>query len=104
MPVMQYIHEKQNYPVSLEVFPGNVNQEATFTLYEDDGESREYENDTYCKTTFTCLTIKEGFKFTINGREYKGFKPTNKSNYIVKIHTAIKPKVVTINAIKAKKK
>ena len=103
MPVMQYIHEKQNYPVSLEVFPGNVNQEATFTLYEDDGESREYENDIYCKTTFTCLTIKEGFKFTINAREDKGFKPTNKSNYIVKIHTAIKPKVVTINAIKAKK-
>jgi len=103
MPVMQYIHEKPNYPISLEVFPGNVNQEAAFTLYEDDGENRDYEKDIYCKTKFTCLTVKEGFKFTIKAREESGFVPQAQHNYIIKIHSAGKPKNVIVNSAKAKK-
>ncbi len=103
MPVMQYIHEKAVYPVSLEIFPGNIGKEASFTLYEDDGESRDYEKDIYSKTKFTSTATKEGFLVKIGAREDKGYKPAGKRNYIVKVHTAISPKAVTINTSKAKK-
>ncbi|MFP5438955.1 MAG: glycoside hydrolase family 31 protein [Bacteroidia bacterium] len=103
MPVMQYIHEKENYPVSLEVYPANVSQEATFTLYEDDGESRGYEKDIFCKTSFSCLTVKGGLRFTINAPENKGYTPEGQRNYIIKVHAAARPKGVVINGTKAKK-
>ncbi|MFP9100481.1 TIM-barrel domain-containing protein [Flavobacterium sp. RHBU_24] len=103
MPVMQYIHEKENYPVSLEVYPANINQEATFALYEDDGESRGYEKDIYCKTNFSCLTVKGGLRFIINAPEDKGYMPEGQRNYVIKIHAAARPKGVVINGAKAKK-
>lgn len=103
MPVMQYIHEKPSYPVSLEVFPGIANKEASFLLYEDDGESRDYERDIFCKTKFTAVTSPSGFTIKINARQEKGYKPTGQRNYIIKVHTLNKPKEITVNALKIKK-
>src|SRR5690606_5148565 len=37
MPVMQYIHEKQDYPLTLQVFPGPEKTSSEFLMYEDDG-------------------------------------------------------------------
>jgi len=103
MPVMQYIHEKSVYPVTVEVFPASLNQQASFSLYEDDGETRDYEKDVYCKTNFSCLTTNEGYTFNVAAREDKGYKPAGKRNFILKLHVAAKPKLVTVNAAKAKK-
>lgn len=103
MPVMQYIHEKSVYPVTVEVFPASLNQQASFSLYEDDGETRDYEKDVYCKTNFSCLTTNEGYTFNVAAREDKGYKPVGKRNFILKLHVAVKPKLVTVNAAKAKK-
>nr|WP_314898099.1 TIM-barrel domain-containing protein [uncultured Flavobacterium sp.] len=103
MPVMQYIHEKPSYPVSLEVFPGIANKEASFLLYEDDGESRDYERDIFCKTKFTAVTNPSGFTIKINAREEKGYKPAGQRNYIIKVHTLNKPKEITVNTSKIKK-
>ena len=103
MPVMQYIHEKSVYPVTVEVFPASLNQQASFSLYEDDGETRDYEKDVYCKTNFSCLTTNEGYTFNVAAREDKGYKPAGKRNFILKLHVAVKPKLVTVNAAKAKK-
>ena len=102
MPVMQYIHEKTSYPITFEVFPASVNKDCSFTLYEDDGESRDYENGIYCKTRITSATTKEGHTLRIDPREEKGFKPAGPRNFILKIHTSGKPKAVSINGAKVK--
>jgi alpha-glucosidase len=102
MPVMQYIHEKSSFPISLEIFPGAVNKESTFSLYEDDGESRDYEKDIYCKTKFNSITDKEGYSIKIDKREDKGYKPAGQRNFILKLHSLTKPKSVIINSNKVK--
>jgi alpha-glucosidase len=102
MPVMQYIHEEPTYPVYLDVFPGAVNKEATFTLYEDDGESRDYEKDIYCKTRFSALTGKEGYVIKVDTREEKGYRPAGQRNFVLKIHSSTKPESVIINSAKVK--
>ena len=103
MPVMQYIHEREVYPVTLEIFPGKLNQIASFTLYEDDGESRDYEKDIASYTKFTAIATKEHLVVTIDARDEKGFKPAGARNFIVKVHTDMKPKTVTVNSDKIKK-
>ncbi len=102
MPIMQYIHEKPIYPVTFDIFPANVNQEGAFTLYEDDGVSRDYENDIYSKTTIKAKTLKDGLTITVNAREEKGYRPGSR-NFIIKVHTAKKPLNVIFNDLKIKK-
>ena len=102
MPVMQYIHEKSSYPLSLEIFPAALNKEAAFTLYEDDGESRDYEKDIYSRTSFSAQTTKEGLMIKVNAREEKGYKPQGERNYILKIHSSFKPKTLTVNSTRLK--
>ncbi|WP_140487394.1 glycoside hydrolase family 31 protein [Flavobacterium sp. GSA192] len=103
MPVMQYIHEKPNYPVSFDVYPDKIGKESSFVLYEDDGESRDYEKDVFCKTKITALANSSGFAIHINAREDKGYKPAASRNYIVKLHANSRPKSVLINTSKIKK-
>jgi alpha-glucosidase len=103
MPVMQYIHEKPNYPVTFDVYPDQIGKESSFVLYEDDGESRDYETGIFCKTKITALVNSSGFAININAREDKGYKPAGSRNYIVKLHTNRKPKSVLVNTSKIKK-
>ncbi len=103
MPVMQYIHEKPAYPVSFDVYPNKIGKESSFVLYEDDGESRDYEKDIFCKTKITALTNSLGYAIHINAREDKGYKPAGSRNYIVKLHSDSKPKSVLVNTSKIKK-
>lgn len=103
MPVMQYIHEKPNYPVSFDVYPDKIGKESSFVLYEDDGESRDYEKDVFCKTKITALANSTGFAIHINAREDKGYKAAEARNYIVKLHTNSKPKSILVNTSKIKK-
>ncbi|NEU08527.1 DUF4968 domain-containing protein [Flavihumibacter sp. R14] len=102
MPVMQYIHEKPSYPLNLEVFPAAENQEASFELYEDEGENNDYKKDIYCKTRFTCQTLKSGYKVNIQKREEKGYTPAGKRNLVIKLHLESKPKSVLVNLSKIK--
>ncbi len=103
MPVMQYIHEKPNYPVSFDVYPDKIGKESSFVLYEDDGESRDYEKDVFCKTKITAIANSTGFAIHINTREDKGYKAAGARNCIVKLHTNSKPKSVLVNTSKIKK-
>lgn len=103
MPVMQYIHEKPAYPVSFDIYPDKIGKESAFVLYEDDGESRDYEKNIFCKTKITALTNSSGYSIHINAREDKGYKPAGSRNYIVKLHTNSKPKSILVNTLKIKK-
>lgn len=104
MPVMQYLHEKPVYPISLEIFPAAAGQLASFTLYEDDGESNDYLKDIYCKTSFESLTKNEGYEVVLGEREEKGYRISGKRNYLIKLHLPEKPKRVVVNDAKAKKR
>lgn len=103
MPVMQFIHEKPVYPVTFNIYPDRLNAEASFTLYEDDGESRDYEHDVYCKTKVTAISLKENIAVTINARETKGYEPIGARNFIIKLYTNKKPKSVKLKDKKIKK-
>ena len=94
MPVMNYIHEKEDYPLSLQVYPANENQEASFELYEDDGESLDYQKDIYAKTKFSCVTKKGSYELKISIREDRGYVIPKGRNIIIKLHTDRKPTAV----------
>lgn len=102
MPVMQYIHERASYPITFDIFPANLNKEVSFTLYEDDGESRDYEKDVYCKTKITSKATREQILLTISQRESKGFQSSGSRNFILKVHADSKPKEIIIEGQKLK--
>lgn len=103
MPVMQYIHEKEAYPLTLEIFPAAERQQATFVLYEDDGETNNYLEDVYSKTTFSCLSRQDGYEVTVAAREEKGYQPAER-NLMLKLYLEEAPKSVSVNSAKVKKK
>lgn len=102
MPVMQYIHEKPVYPISLAIFPGKINQEVSFELYEDDGENNEYKKDVFCKTKISTVTQKDGYTVKVAQREEKGFAPKGARSLIIKMHTIKAPRSVLVNSEKLK--
>lgn len=103
MPIMQYIHEKKDYPVIFEVFPASTNQQASFELYEDDGETNDYLKGISCRTNIICSTQKEGYNIVIQEREENGYTP-EKRNFAIKLYISEQPKAVLINNKKVKKR
>lgn len=61
-PLMQYTGELPLDPLQLDLFPGSV--ESTWTLYEDDGVSREYIDGTYAQTEFVLSPAPDGATLT----------------------------------------
>lgn len=96
MPVMQYIHERKDYPLTLHIYPANEGQQASFTLYEDDGETTAYEKNASCQTTFTCKTQTDKFEIIIGERKSNGYNISGKRNYISKLHINSKPKKILV--------
>ena len=100
MPVMNYIHEKENYLLSVHVYPANENQQASFELYEDDGETLDYQNGIYAKTKFGCLTRQGSYELKISARQDNGYIIRKDRNVIIKLHIARKPVSVVKGKIK----
>ncbi|MBO9659909.1 MAG: glycoside hydrolase family 31 protein, partial [Chitinophagaceae bacterium] len=91
MPVMQYIHERSDYPLSLQIYPANEGQTASFVLYEDDGESTNYLKDEYSTTGFKCETRTGKYMIRISKPEQKGYKAPGNRDYILKLFLPAKP-------------
>ena len=100
MPVMNYIHEKEDYQLSLQVYPANENQEATFELYEDDGESLDYQEDIYAKRKFSCFTKTGSYELKISARQDNGYTRPKDRDIIIKLYTDRKPTAVVKGKIK----
>ena len=94
MPVMQYIHEIEDYPVSFELFPASENQTASFELYEDDGESLDYQANSYSKTMIECRTTSSEYHVVIRKPENTGYQTPENRNWILKMYLDEKPKTV----------
>lgn len=96
MPVMQYIHEKKDYPVFFHIFPNYEDEKTSFTLYEDEGENHDYLKDIFSKTNITCTTKAAGYDIEITPED-KGFRQSDKRNFVLSILTEQKPKSVLVN-------
>ncbi len=69
-------------------------KDASFTLYEDDGVSMDYENGQYLKTF---ITMKAGEKTTLDFRNEGSFATTAETMFIDMIHREKAPFWVTVD-------
>ncbi len=95
MPVMQYVHERRDYPLTLQVYPATEGQQASFRLYEDDGESNDYLKNVYSTTMFTCQTLNNKYVFKAGKPEEKGYAAPGRRDYVVKMYIPARPAKVT---------
>lgn len=87
MPVMQYIHERPDYPVILEMYPaGDPGDEAGFELYEDDGLTYDYEKNRDSRTAFAIETTPRGWDIKVAERESHGYEPPSPRSLVFKVH------------------
>lgn len=103
MPVMNYTHEKPVYPLTFEIFPAQEGVQASFTLYEDEGEDLGYQRDEFAKTPIVCRTLPDGIELTVSAREGKGYTVPGPRNLLFRIYSAKVPKEVTVQGKKIKK-
>ncbi|HHU58407.1 MAG TPA: DUF4968 domain-containing protein [Bacteroidales bacterium] len=103
MPVMQYIHEDENYPLTFKVFPaGNGHQATTFALYEDDGESNDYKRDQFGKRIIRYRSNQTGAELEIATKESGGFQ-LSKRDYQIKIVNTQEPRRIELNGKRLRK-
>lgn len=100
MPVMQYIHEKRNYPITLKLYLSTT-QSATFELYEDDGETNNYKQNISSKTTITSRDKADHVDISLSDRLENGYKPDQR-NFIIEMTMTKKPKSISIADVKLK--
>jgi alpha-glucosidase len=65
-PEIEYTGQKALDPLTLEIFPG----QGEFTLYEDDGQSFDYQRGVFCTTRF--MMQQEGAKLTLSALPRQG--------------------------------
>lgn len=85
MPMQQpqnYVGESAVKTIYLDTFASD--KETSFTHYDDDGKSFDYEKDTYLKQKMTTSTSADTSTFTIGAKE--GSYKADTENYIVKLH------------------
>lgn len=80
-PDMQYIGEKPINPLILDVYPSGFSE---YTLYEDDGDTLNYQKGEYCRTKYECILEDSGIIFKIGSPE-GSFQP-EKRDYEVRIN------------------
>lgn len=97
MPVMQYIHEKPDYPMTLLVYPPDIGQTARFRLYEDDGETTAYLNKQYSATAISCSVRSDATEVLVKAAVNNGYTPVGKRSWEIKIQLDAKPKQVLVN-------
>jgi alpha-glucosidase len=91
-PEMMYVDQKTLDPLTLRIYPHGS---STYTLYEDDGKTRNYQNGYYCTTKFDCIQMEDEVAIKINTRK-GNYKPA-KRNYILQILLPNNPSSVTLN-------
>lgn len=96
MPVMQYIHERKNYPVFVHIFPNYEDESTSFELYEDNGENQDYLKDICSKTFIRCTTLSNGYDTGVEVKDNE-YRQSDKRNIIFKYHIESRPTSVMVN-------
>jgi alpha-glucosidase (family GH31 glycosyl hydrolase) len=97
-PVMNYVGEKPTDPLTLDIYPSGT---SSFTLYDDDGTSYDYEQGTFALTTFVCVEAEDGIMIDIGPARGK-YKSGLDKSYILKVNNVVSPEEVRmgVNIIK----
>ena len=103
MPVMDYTRQKAVYPVTFQIFPAEEGESASFSLYEDDGQSLGYLRDEFVRTNVTCKSIAEGFEIELGERTGKVYQVPGQRNFIFELHTDKALKKICVDGKKAGK-
>lgn len=96
MPLMQYIHEQENYPVYFSIYPAEKGKSASFTLYEDDGLSLEYEKNSYRKTNISCRSFSNSYQISI-AKASGMYRNNAKRNFVLQIYSHTRPSQILID-------
>jgi hypothetical protein len=88
MPDMNYVGEKPIDPLIVDVYPEGT---STFTLYEDDGISFDYEKGAYCTTDYQAVQHAGGVSIDIGARKSPGAYVPPQRHYLLKVHTGSDP-------------
>lgn len=102
IPVMQYIHEKTDYPLIIHIFPETVNKKASFELYEDDGETNNYKQDMFVSRNITCKTYPEKYSLRMEQKVSDNYMFVERA-MIYKLHLDKSPVSVISGTQKIKK-
>ena len=79
-PHMNYTGERPLDPLTLDLYPGN----GSFTLYEDDGYSFQYEQGQFSTTAYTLRREEHRLVFEIGAREGAYLPPSRK--LVLRVH------------------
>ena len=94
-PVEQYIDELPLDPLTLLIYPYGT---SSFTLYEDDGITFNYEKGDFCETLYEVIDA-EDILIKISARNCPGtYTPVNR-NYWLEVHSSSVPIAVKNNAV-----
>lgn len=100
--VQQYIGEKKNAAVWFDIFPAAEGRSASFTLYEDDGETNDYKKDIFGQTELKCTVAKDELIIAISTSNKNGWNQNKSRIFGLKIHLDQAPKSVMIGTDKLK--
>jgi len=91
-----YIDAQDAGTITLSVYP---EEKSTYTLYEDDGKTFDYEKGEIAKTTFECIKTDKQIQFTINPTvgTYNGI--IEKRSYTIEMAVASNPTKILINGV-----
>ncbi len=93
-PFVEYIEQKPMNPIELEIYPCG---ESEFIMYEDDGETYDYESGAFALTKFTCHELEDGIEVRIHPvkGEFKGM--ITKRDYTLSIIGTTEPEEILVN-------
>lgn len=106
--LMSYTDERPLDTLTLHIYP-DLNGEVSYTLYEDDGKTRDYQNGKYATTLFTqqIESVNGAKTIVLFTGETKGeFIPQlNGRTYIYEVHGIVKkPSKVLVNGFDVKER
>jgi len=100
MPVQQYTGENPNADIFFNVYPDDGHT-ASYTLYEDDGESLDYQKDIYTERTVSCTQDGNSYAVEAGPRvNHGGYEYGLQRSLIVRIPCSKRPAEVTLNGKK----
>lgn len=102
MPVQNYIGEKKNAPVIFRIFPAATGRSASGELYEDDGETTDYKQDKFRKTTISCTLRDRIYQIQLESQNNNGYIPATLRKTGIRLPIDKKPKKVLVNNSSAK--
>ena len=82
-PLMQHTGERPTDPLTLHCYLSKHGQ-ASYTLYEDDGETQAYTGDTFAETLITCRADEAGAQIEIEER-FERYRP-QRAWYEIVVH------------------